>query len=205
MDALVTASMDALATARTTVLTTARRLVEGMRLAGPRRRSSMRVDKLMSSGVKTCSPEHSLTDAAKIMWEQDCGCVPVLDPSRRVIGMITDRDICMSAHFKGRALRDISIGEAMTRDILSVRPDDTVQNAEGLMRRVQVRRLPVVDFEGRLLGMLSLNDIALAAEREQWSTRSPEVDLREVALTLSAVSRQRSPVERHPRSAGASS
>lgn len=165
----------------------------------------MRVDKLMSTEVKTCSPRESLADAAKIMWEHDCGCVPVLDASGRVAGMITDRDICMSAYFRGETLRNLKIEDAMSREILSVRPDDTVQNAEGLMRRVQVRRLPVADSEGRLLGMLSLNDIAIAAEREQRSTRSSEIDLREVALTLSAVSKPRDSVDRPSRSARASS
>lgn len=199
--------MGALSTASTTVLTTARRLVlEGIKHAiVPRRRSSMRVDKLMSTEVKTCSPRESLADAAKIMWEHDCGCVPVLDASGRVAGMITDRDICMSAYFRGETLRNLKIEDAMSREILSVRPDDTVQNAEGLMRRVQVRRLPVADSEGRLLGMLSLNDIAIAAEREQRSTRSSEIDLREVALTLSAVSKPRDSVDRPSRSARASS
>jgi CBS domain-containing protein len=186
----------ALATAELVVSSTRRFVLESLQHLARGRKSRVTVDRLMRTGIKACFPENSLADAARVMWEYDCGCVPVVDASGRVTGMVTDRDICMSAYFRGAALREISIGDAMSRDVLSVRPGDSIQSAEALMRHVQVRRLPVADGDGRLLGILSLNDLAIAAERRQRSTRAPEIDLREVALTLSAVSRQRDSVPR---------
>jgi len=187
-------------TAAESVMATGRRLVLTGIGQWVGRKSPARVDELMSTGVKTCSPRQSLADAAQIMWECDCGCVPVVDASGRVAGMITDRDICMSAYFRGATLREIAIADAMSRRVLAVRPNDSVQDAEALMRRVQVRRLPVADAEGRLLGMLSLGDIAIAAEgrgRSRGSRGPAGIDLREVALTLSAVSKERAVVGRH--------
>lgn len=183
-------------TAAESVVATGRRLVRSGIEQWVGRKSRARVDRLMATGVKTCSPRESLAEAARIMWESDCGCVPVVDASGRVTGMITDRDICMSAYFKGATLREISIADAMSRRVHGVRPEDSIEQAELLMRRVQVRRLPVTDSEGRLLGMLSLGDLAIAAEARGRSTRSPEVDLGGVGLTLSAVSRHRDAVAR---------
>ena len=149
----------------------------------------MKAEKLMSSAVKSCSPEQSLAVAARLMWDGDCGCIPVADAEERVIGIITDRDICMAAYFRGAALNDIACRDAMSRDVLSCRPDDTIDAAAAVMKKAQVRRLPVTDSSGRLVGILSLNDIAREAARGD-SSLSPEVGLDDVALTLSAVGKQ---------------
>ncbi|MBX3233325.1 MAG: CBS domain-containing protein [Labilithrix sp.] len=152
----------------------------------------MKVERLMTKDVKTCGLEQSLAEAASLMWEGDCGCIPVVDAEGRAIGIITDRDICMAACFEGKTLRELSIGEAMAKQLLSCHPEDTIQHAESIMRRAQVRRIPVVDAEGRIAGILSLNDVAREAEREK-AARAPAVPLDDVALTLSAVCRQRGP------------
>jgi CBS domain-containing protein len=152
----------------------------------------MNVERLMCKTVKSCSIDQTLADAASIMWEADCGCVPVLDANHGVLGMITDRDICMAAFLNGRPLQDLHVKDVMSRQVLSVRPEDSISSAEILMRRAQIRRLPVVNHTGRLVGILSLNDIALEAEREQ-GARSPDLGLNDVALTLSAVCRPRVP------------
>lgn len=185
-------NMGSLTRARQAVLTEIRKLALSRvrSVATMETRSFMKVEKLMSTNIKTCSPHQTLADAAEIMWKHDCGCVPVVDANGRVAGMLTDRDICMSAYLKGTLLHTIPIQEAMSQHVLSCRPNDSIETAEALMRRAQVRRLPVSDASGRLLGVLSLNDIAIAAEREQ-KTRTPEIHLKDVALTLSAVSKQR--------------
>jgi CBS domain-containing protein len=156
-----------------------------------RKRKSMNVEKIMTKSVKSCMPEHSAAEAARIMWEHDCGCVPVVDESDRIVGMITDRDICMAAYLKGRDPQEIPVRDIMCAQVFTCRPDDTVQTAERVMRRAQVRRLPVTNASNRLVGILSLNDIAREAEREQ-RISSPEVGLEDVALTLSAVGHQHS-------------
>jgi CBS domain-containing protein len=158
----------------------------------------MRVEELMCKAVKSCSPEHSLSDAARIMWENDCGCVPVVDPSDRVVGMITDRDIAMATYLNGAAPIDLRVRDVMSRQVLACRPTDRVSDADEIMRRAQVRRLPVTDTLGRIVGILSLRDVAVEAEKKQ-KTRAPDVTLDEVALTLSAVCRARLPDQPTPR------
>lgn len=152
----------------------------------------MTVVKLMSIDPASHRAHETLADAARDMWDCDCGCIPIVDDDQRVIGMITDRDICMAALFQGRPIQQISIGEVMSRVAITCRSDDSIQQAETMMREARVRRLPVTDDTGRLIGVISLNDIALEAESER-SSRTPQVTLNDVALTLSAVCHQRNP------------
>ena len=126
---------------------------------------------------------------AQIMWEKDCGCVPVVeqgDGGTRVVGMITDRDICMAAMTRGQRLDDIPVYVAMAREVLSCPPDATLVEAEEVMRSGQVRRLPVIDSEDRLVGIVTLNDLALLAEHEI-GRRSSNLSAQEVTATLAAV------------------
>ena len=132
----------------------------------------MNVEKLMIREVHTCRPETSLNDAALEMWEGDCGVLPVVDGEHRVVGMITDRDAFMGAFLQGRALPDLPVGNSMAREVFSCRPTDTVDDVIRSMGSHRVRRLPVVDARGELLGIVSLNDIArhvrgLRDERER--------------------------------------
>lgn len=129
----------------------------------------MRVDQIMTRTVRTCAPGASLSTAARIMWEGDCGCVPVVEEDEggaRVIGMITDRDICMAGYTQGRPLSAIRVDSAMARQVFSCRPTDSIAEALNMLRMHQVRRLPVVDNGDHLVGMLSLADAAREAVRE---------------------------------------
>jgi CBS domain-containing protein len=126
------------------------------------------------------------------MWEGDCGCVPVVDQDGRVVGMLTDRDVCMAAYTQGKPLTDVRVESAMAKQVHSCRPDDAVATAERTMRERQVRRLPVIDAKGRLVGLLSLNDIAIEAVRER-ELRQREVSAAEVGLTLAALCAHRAP------------
>lgn len=147
----------------------------------------MKVDQLMTKGVLTCSPNDTLDRAAKIMWEHDCGVVPVVDDTGRTIGMLTDRDISMCAYTQGRRLAEIPVSLAMSNALFPVHTGDTLEAAEDMMKRGQVRRVPVLDGGGRPLGILSLGDIArhLAAH--------DGVSPRSVAETLAAVSAPHDP------------
>jgi CBS domain-containing protein len=100
-----------------------------------------------------------LHHAAKIMWECDCGWVPVVDDARRVVGVVTDRDICMACYTRGSAPELISVAGTMSTNVHACRPDDPLENALAMMRNYRVRRLPVVDPDGALLGLLSISDI----------------------------------------------
>lgn len=148
----------------------------------------------MTNDVATCRPDDSVRVAAKLMWERDCGCVPVVDGERRVEGMITDRDICMAAYFQGKALDDIPVRRVMSGEAFCCHAGDSAGDAESLMQRKRVRRLPVIDDEGHLEGILSLNDLALQAMKGKSAApagKNGRVSLEEVGATLKAVSEHR--------------
>lgn len=123
----------------------------------------MNVDQIMSRRVYTCSSADSLNTAAGMMWEHDCGAVPVVSETGELVGIITDRDICMAAYTQGTALQAIPVATAMAHEVYSCKASDTIEVAEQLMRTHQIRRLPVVDGGKRLVGFVSLNDLALDA------------------------------------------
>jgi CBS domain-containing protein len=123
----------------------------------------MHVREIMSTPVATSSTNSHLNDAAQVMWECDCGSVPVVDADGRLAGIITDRDLCMAAYTQGQRLEEIPIGLAMASQVLACHIDDSVNTAEQLMREGQVRRVPVIDNDGRPVGMVSLTDLARAA------------------------------------------
>jgi CBS domain-containing protein len=148
----------------------------------------MRAEQIMTTDVRSCSPEDKLDAVAAIMWENDVGCVPVVDRRERVIGMITDRDICMLAYRKKMRLDQMPAREAIADLVHTCKPDDTVREAEILMSANMVRRLAVVDDQGRLCGILSLNDIARAAPRRKDAGEESGFEAKHVAATLAAVS-----------------
>jgi CBS domain-containing protein len=153
----------------------------------------MKVEKLMHGEVGACRADDKGSLAAKIMWERDCGCVPVLDQSSHVIGMVTDRDLCMASYTQGKSLRDIPVRSAMSKELWSCRVNDDLSDAERTMREHQIRRLPVIDANGNLKGILSLADITREAAREALDRPKPiEVSYTDVAETLGAISVHRS-------------
>lgn len=119
----------------------------------------MKVQQLMTRDVRACKPGDSLGHAAQIMWETDCGCVPVVDDEGRAVAMLTDRDVAMAALTRGVTLHEMRVASASSSRLVVARPGDELATAEQLMREFQVRRLPVVGDDGRLLGVLSINDL----------------------------------------------
>jgi CBS domain-containing protein len=120
----------------------------------------MQIQQLMGQPAITCRNDDNLTTAARLMWDHDCGAIPVVDEGGRLAGIVTDRDVCMAAYTTGRDLGSIPVSHAMAKNVATAYPSDTVESAEYLMRKRQVHRIPVVDDGGYLLGMLSLSDIA---------------------------------------------
>jgi CBS domain-containing protein len=114
----------------------------------------------MRTRVYTCSPQDTLARAAQLMWEKDLGCLPVCGPGRKVVAMLTDRDISMAAFMQWKHLSDALVESAMSKGARTCSPDDDLGRAEDIMRESQVRRLPVVDEQGVLVGLLSLGDVA---------------------------------------------
>ncbi len=152
----------------------------------------MVVKDLMSGEVRTCTPQDSLQQAAEQMWNRDCGALPVIDGEGRVVGMVTDRDVCMHALMSGRRLQDCLVADAMSVDVCSCGASDSIEAAQALMRSRRVRRLPVIDGDHRLVGILSINDLALHVRDRRDAGVPPEA----VAATLTSVS-----VHGHPQCA----
>ncbi len=151
----------------------------------------MKVNEIMTRNVSTCDLNASLVEAAQAMWQNDCGILPVLKDGKELVGLITDRDICMGMAMKDRVPSGISVEEIMTGAVHSVMFDDDVQQALETMRLHQVRRLPVIDAEGKVTGMLSLNDVTLLAE-EMPNQRAPDLFFPEVMKTYKAICAHRS-------------
>ena len=147
----------------------------------------MRIDRLMTSRVTTCSPQDSLEHAASLMWNSDCGFLPVTRGDGWIDGVITDRDICMAALFQGRSLHDLRVEDAMARKVLTCKAGDTVEHAQRQMQNAQVRRLPVLDNDGALVGVVSMADIVRESARLQYGQHQ-EIPTGSVTEALAKIS-----------------
>lgn len=152
----------------------------------------MKVSDLMTKDVRTCWITEPLDRAAKLMWEFDCGSLPVLDQNGRVVGMITDRDICMAAYTQGQVLGQIPVSRAMSGELYSCRPDENLERVETRMRSRQIRRMPAIDDEGHLVGIVSLADIAQRAAKDaKGKPGTRKATFEEVGETFAAVTTPR--------------
>jgi len=130
-----------------------------------------------------------LDQVARILWEQDCGFVPVVDAANELVGVVTDRDLCMASYTQNKPVANVPVLGAMAREVAVCHPDDSLTSAMELMAKVQVHRLPVVDVRGVLVGVLSSNDLL------QLAARHPEVlSATDALATLAAISQPRSGV-----------
>jgi CBS domain-containing protein len=120
----------------------------------------MNVREVMSRDVKIASPEDTLRHAAEMMVEIDAGVLPVGE-NDRLVGMLTDRDITIRAVAKGKAPDGTKVREVMSPDIKYIYEDESVEHAAESMGDLQIRRLPVLNREKRLVGIVSLGDLAL--------------------------------------------
>ena len=149
----------------------------------------MKVQDLMSHPAITCDVNDGLHVPAKLMWDHDCGVIAVVRDDGKLAGVITDRDICMAAYFQGRPLSAIPVADIMSRDLCTVEAEAELSEAERLMQARQVRRLPVVGNGGRLIGILSLSDVARGVPRSTGRPGAPESQ--ELLRTVEKVSEPR--------------
>ncbi len=146
----------------------------------------MRVQEIMTSNVKSCRPEENLAAAAGLMWDHNCGVLPVVDEAGRVKGMITDRDIAIAVATRGRLASEITVGEVMSERVVSCTLDEDIKFALEKMGQERVRRLPVINRDGLLQGILSLDDAAIHAQ-ESKRGHLPELSYEDVVNTYKAI------------------
>lgn len=151
----------------------------------------MNVEQVMTKTPWTVTGDATLAEAARIMWERDCGAVPIVDGQGQVAGIITDRDCCMAAYSQDQKLSTLLVRNHMSSKPFSVAPGDDVHDVERLMADRQIRRVPVVDNEGRLLGIVSLADLARKASPTATRKAGDTIAPQEVASTLSSISQDR--------------
>ena len=125
----------------------------------------MKIRHLMTSDVETCRPDTDLATVVRMMWDRDCGFIPVVDTASILRGVVTDRDICIASATRHVLPEYMSAYQAMTHPVHACLPDDDVTDALAAMKQYKVRRMPVIDSNGTVKGVISINDIVLASEQ----------------------------------------
>lgn len=150
----------------------------------------MKVREVMRKDVETCSVDATLSDAARVMWERNCGLVPILEGDRgQLVGVVTDRDVCMAAWSKGMPLGAIPVTVPMSSELRCCGPEDDLEQAHKAMRAHRVKRLLVMDKDQKLVGVVSLAALARAASHGKSKEAQATKPL--VAETLAAFAEPR--------------
>jgi CBS domain-containing protein len=143
----------------------------------------MKVKEICTPGVRTCRRGSTLAEVASIMWESDCGAVPIVDHEGKPCGIITDRDVCMALGTQDRFASSTMVQDVVGRTTFACSSEDDIERALEIMGREQVRRLPVMDGDGRVIGILSLNDVILGVDLLSGRGR-PDPLVRKVLATI---------------------
>lgn len=151
----------------------------------------MKVKDCCTLHVRSCRPETDLAAVASIMWEQDCGVVPVVGDDGKVLGVVTDRDICMAAATRSTPVSQIRAGQLMTGKTYTCSLDDDLSSAVRMMAAKAVRRLPVLGTRGELAGVLSLTDLVMGSHDPK-TARPGEMTWAEVMPLMQSICRPRS-------------
>jgi len=146
----------------------------------------MNVEAICTRTVRSCGPETPLAEVANLMWSADCGALPVIDDAGRVLGIVTDRDLCLALALTSRTVSEMPVRILLHPDTHTCRLTDGVREALRTMRTHKVRRLPVVDGAGVLRGILSISDLALAAKPDRLAGPS-EVTDEDVSLAMKMI------------------
>ncbi|MFL5619837.1 MAG: CBS domain-containing protein [Gemmatimonadaceae bacterium] len=139
----------------------------------------MKISEIMSKNPRSVSPDTPVSEAAQVMKEEDVGLVPVVErvggaeTRGRLVGVVTDRDIAIRAVAEGRA-GDVPVSEVMSGGVKTCSPDDSVESAMDLMGREQVRRIPIVDERGALVGVVAQADVVRMAGKDKQAEKVVE-------------------------------
>lgn len=146
----------------------------------------MRVVDIMMGTPYYCRPETNLGSAAELMWTGNCGFLPVVGNEGKVVGIVTDRDICIALGTRGQPSGTVTVAEVMSQKVHSCAPEDDIHVALRAIREGRVRRLPVISKSGELVGVISMDDVLLRAEAPSFG-KAPELSMEEVVKTFQAI------------------
>lgn len=126
----------------------------------------MLVKDVMAKDLAFCTPQQGVIEAARLMKTEDVGAIPVVqdEKGKKLIGIITDRDICVGIVAAGKNANEVKIDSLMSRDLVTAKPDDDLERCADLMKRSQVRRIPITDKSGILVGIVAQADLAQESE-----------------------------------------
>lgn len=160
----------------------------------------MKVRDLMTKTVASCRPETNLAAAGALMWESDCGVIPVVDEHRKVIGVITDRDVCIALTTSDRRASSLKAGDVLTKQAVVCGADADIESTLQTMREHRIHRVPVVNKAGMLEGIVSMNDFVLRAQKPV-GRKKPDISYEDVVETLQAICAH-GPAGKHTAAAG---
>lgn len=147
----------------------------------------MNVRELMTHQVTTCGPDTDAESAALLMWNSDCGAVPVVDSGGKALGMVTDRDICMAVALQHKAASEIRVKDCMSGTLFCCQPGHDIKKAMKTMASRKIKRLPITNGAGQVEGILSIDDIVACAERGARGISTPKLSFDDTMATLKAV------------------
>jgi CBS domain-containing protein len=144
----------------------------------------MKVQDVMTKDVIFCAPQDNLADAADLLIQRDCGVLPIVDAAKKVVGIITDRDICIAAASRNMKPSDIKTADFTGKKVFSCQANEKIEDVLKKMKKYQIKRLPVTSQDDALVGIISIADI-LSATDEHKSLR------KKVISTLKSISKPR--------------
>lgn len=145
----------------------------------------MKVQDVMTKSPRYCTGGMNLAQATELLWEGGCGALPVIDESQKVIGILTDRDICIRLGTNNARPSDVTVAQAMSSKVATCRVDEEIHCALKRMAARKVRRLPVVSSGGKLEGMLCASELLLRARHDDGSR--PELSVENVVSALRGI------------------
>jgi CBS domain-containing protein len=153
----------------------------------------MKVKEIMTQSAVCCSAETNVGAAVELMWVRNCGMLPVVGTDQKLMGIVTDRDICVAMGTRNRLAGELSAGEIATKTVFTCKPDDEIHEALNTMASKKVRRLPVVNAEGIPQGILSIDDIITHGDLNKWEG-SCELSSEEIVRSLKRLYSQQLPL-----------
>jgi signal-transduction protein with cAMP-binding, CBS, and nucleotidyltransferase domain len=162
----------------------------------------MKVRDVMSATPFYCRPDTNLGSAAELLWNLDCGMLIIVNDDQKVIGVVTDRDMFIALGTRNQLPGTITVGAIRSGKVHLCHADDDIHTALATMAREKVRRLPVVNREGQLEGVLSMDDVVAHAQR-QGAGRAPDLSFEDIVETLKKVYAPRAPLVIQGRAASA--